>query len=40
MTERGLSKQLLCNFQTESSCDRKELNTEVKNGVAYKKACI
>ena len=40
MTERGLSKQLLCNFQTENSCDRKQLNTEVKNGVAYKKACI
>ena len=35
--ESGLSKQLLCNLQVENSCDRKQLETEVKNRVAYKK---
>ena len=38
--ESGLSKQLLCNLQIENSCDRKQLETEVKNRVAYKKICI
>ena len=31
------SKQLLSNFQAENSCDRKQLKTEIKNGVAYNK---
>ena len=38
--ESGLMNQLLCNFQAERSCNRKQLEGEVKNGVAYKKACI
>ena len=35
--EIGLSKLILCNFQVDNSCDRKQLKAEVKNGVAYKK---
>ena len=31
-----LSKQVLYNFQPEILCDRKQLEAEVKNGVAYK----
>ena len=37
-TESGLSKQLLGNFHTENLFDHKQ--TEVKDGGAYKKACI
>ena len=32
-----MSKQILCNFQADNSCDRKHFKTEVKNGVAFKK---
>ena len=32
-----LSKQLLSNFQAENSCVHKQLEPQVKNGVAYKK---
>ena len=39
-TESELSKQLLCNFQTENLCDLKQLEAEVKNGVTYKKTCL
>ena len=35
--ESGLSNQLLSNFQAENSCDREQLEYEVKNGVAYEK---
>ena len=35
--ESGLSKQLLKNFHTENSWDRKQLEAEVKYGVAYKR---
>ena len=38
--ESRLSKQLLGNFQTESSIDHRLLEAEVKNGVAYKKKYI
>ena len=38
--ESGLSKQLLCNFQAENKCDRRQLEAEVKIGVACKKTCI
>lgn len=33
--ESGLNKQLLRNIQAENSFERKQLNAEVKNGVAY-----
>ena len=35
--ESRLSKQLLSNFQADNSCDHKQVEAEVKNGVAYKK---
>ena len=35
--KNGLSKQLLCNFQVENWCDRKQVEAEAKNGVTYKK---
>ena len=38
-TESELSKQLLCSFQAENSCDCKQLEAEVKDGV-YQKTCI
>ena len=38
--ESGLRKQLLCSFQAENSCNRKQLEAEVKNGVANKKMYI
>lgn len=34
-----MSKQLLNNFQTAKLCDPKQLEAEVKIGVAYKKTC-
>ena len=34
--ESGLNKQLLGNYQTENLCNSKQLEAEVKNGVAYK----
>ena len=34
---RGLSKQLLSNFQVDNSCNRKHVEAKSKNGVAYKK---
>ena len=37
--ESGLGKQILSNFQTKNLCDRKQLEVEVKNGIAYKK-CV
>ena len=41
-TESGFSKQQLKNFQAENSCDRKQLEDEVKNAVVIKKrnACL
>ena len=36
----GLNRQLLNNFLAQNSCDHKQLEAEVKNGVAYKKKCI
>ena len=36
---KGLSKQLLNNFQVYNLCNRKQLKTEVKNRDAYKKTC-
>ena len=34
------TKQLLSNFQAENSWDPKQLEAEVKNGVAYKKTNV
>ena len=34
--ESWMSKQLLCSFQAENSCNHRQLEAEVKNGIFYK----